>query len=304
MARNLAPERQAARAIRSLTAFGQPRHNQRDDGKVHSVGTARSYEQTFRTAATHLLERHDVSLYHGTPEQVREYLDARSTEIGQTQLNGERRALELYYREARGDATFSLPHTRSEVEQVQTARAYTDAQVALLTERMSARMSLSTRVADAAGLRASELYTLQRIEERAPSSHRTWSSERFVGREDWSRYTVDGKGGLVREVRLPAALARELESTRLAEPKPIRDREVRLETRYDVAGGRNFSNAFSRDAQRHLGWSEGAHGLRHSYAQRRMDELGDQGKSYPEALGVVSQELGHFRPEITEVYLR
>lgn len=52
-----------------------------------------------------------------------------------------------------------------------------------------------------------------------------------------------------------------------------------------------------------LGWSRGAHGVRHSYAQERMAEL-QRGLRYDDALEVVSQELGHFRPGITREYLR
>ena len=48
----------------------------------------------------------------------------------------------------------------------------------------------------------------------------------------------------------------------------------------------------------------GAHGVRHSYAQERMSELQKSGMTRDSALEIVSQELGHFRPEITEVYLR
>jgi hypothetical protein len=35
-----------------------------------------------------------------------------------------------------------------------------------------------------------------------------------------------------------------------------------------------------------------------------MRELQSSGFPYRKALAVVSQELGHFRPDITEVYLR
>ncbi|MGH8490682.1 MAG: hypothetical protein ACREXS_17910 [Gammaproteobacteria bacterium] len=55
---------------------------------------------------------------------------------------------------------------------------------------------------------------------------------------------------------------------------------------------------------RALGWSTGAHGLRHAYAQERMCELQAHGKSYNLARELVSQELGHFRGDIVEVYLR
>ncbi|MDN4711067.1 site-specific integrase, partial [Vibrio parahaemolyticus] len=65
-----------------------------------------------------------------------------------------------------------------------------------------------------------------------------------------------------------------------------------------------WSNSFSAASKRVLGWSEGAHGLRHSYAQERMHELQKAGFNRDLALETVSQEMGHFRPEITEVYLR
>jgi site-specific recombinase XerD len=48
----------------------------------------------------------------------------------------------------------------------------------------------------------------------------------------------------------------------------------------------------------------GAHGLRHSYAQERVSELQNMGKSYLEAIGQVSKEMGHERPSITEHYLK
>ena len=70
-----------------------------------------------------------------------------------------------------------------------------------------------------------------------------------------------------------------------------------------IAYGKSFSAAFTRASNQVLGWSGGAHGLRHTYAQERMSELQCH-MTRDLALEVVSQELGHFRPEITEVYLR
>ena len=57
-------------------------------------------------------------------------------------------------------------------------------------------------------------------------------------------------------------------------------------------------------SDRTMGRSTGAHGLRHSYAQERMTELQNRGLLREVALETVSQEMGHFRPEITEAYLR
>jgi hypothetical protein len=55
---------------------------------------------------------------------------------------------------------------------------------------------------------------------------------------------------------------------------------------------------------RALGRSTGAHGLRHAYAQERMRELQNRGVPYKEARAILSQELGHFREDVVETYLR
>lgn len=99
-------------------------------------------------------------------------------------------------------------------------------------------------------------------------------------------------------------LADQLDALRLAEPRVITDREIYYEQFYDIGGGKQWSDSFSKAAQRELGWSSGAHGVRHTYAQVRMRELQLLGRSYEIALTIVSQEMGHFRSDITEVYLR
>lgn len=48
----------------------------------------------------------------------------------------------------------------------------------------------------------------------------------------------------------------------------------------------------------------GTHGLRHNFAQNRMSELTEGGMSRSSALATVSEEMGHHRPAITEIYLR
>lgn len=84
----------------------------------------------------------------------------------------------------------------------------------------------------------------------------------------------------------------------------MRDRGILYQQRYAIGGGQALSQSFSTASRAALGFSNGIHGVRHSYAQQRHYEaqllLGDPER----ALRVVSQELGHFRPQITEVYLR
>ena len=82
------------------------------------------------------------------------------------------------------------------------------------------------------------------------------------------------------------------------------DRGVFYQSQYAIGGGQRWSNALSAASMRTLGWSRGAHGVRHSYAQQRMQELQKLGLVRDMALRTVSQEMGHFRPEITETYLR
>ena len=102
---------------------------------------------------------------------------------------------------------------------------------------------------------------------------------------------------------MPHDLAARLEATRRDEPERITDRGIHYQSHYAIGGGQRWSNSVSAASERVLGWSTGAHGLRHSYAQERMNEL-QYSLNRERALETVSQEMGHFRPEITETYLR
>ena len=115
---------------------------------------------------------------------------------------------------------------------------------------------------------------------------------------------MTGKGGLRREVLIPREIAIQLEARRLDTVRVVTDRGISYRQYYDIGGGNAWSKSFSEASSRILGWSHGAHGLRHSYAQERMRELLALGKPYYSARVIVSQELGHFRGDIVEVYLR
>ncbi|PMM38011.1 integrase [Vibrio lentus] len=181
-------------------------------------------------------------------------------------------------------------------------RAYTNEQLHLILPHLSSKGVFSVLLAFNAGLRAEELLTIQRRDEAAPSPHREWSEHRFMGKELGIRYVVTGKNGLKREIMIEEELAGELERLRFESPQLIYDRKQPFHIHYDVLGGKRFSEVFSEASKKALGWSHGAHGLRFSYAQRRMDEE-LFGLPYKEAKLVVSQELGHFREHITERYI-
>ena len=302
---NRPPEKQADAALRMCASIGKPRHGDRKNDRINGLGTLERYRTPYVAAARFMREEHDSTLHKMTPDHARVFLERRSVEITQKSLNNDHRALTVFMRNRDNDRSIVLDRVTSEITREARARAYSEEQVRAIVERQRETAALSTRLAAAAGLRAAEVYTLQRIEERSASGHRTWREDRFAGREsEHERYTVKGKGGLVREVAVPAKLARELESRRLDEPRLIRDRKLPVEIRYDLVGGQRLSQQFSRDSRSTLTWSEGVHGLRHSYAQTRMEELGNAEVRYLDALAIVSQEMGHFRPEITMVYLR
>ena len=264
---------------------------------IESVRTEQNYEQALKGCAEFLQENRMGDLRGLDADKAMAYLEARSQEVGQKTLDMDRQAIQAVLGE-------KLAVVKSEIESAQTSRAYTHEQSQLVAGAQSDKHSLATQIAENAGLRAHELLTLRPAEERAADTHREYRDDRFAGRENVAIYTVEGKGGLCREVAIDRNLAEKLEERRLDAPRTVYDREIRYEQHYDLGGGKQWSDSFSKAAERELGWSEGAHGLRHEYAQERMNTLQGMGYEYREALEVVSQEMGHFRAEITEVYLR
>lgn len=291
--------------VRSQTGIGQARHRD-ESGKIHSIRTAQEMARALTRAGNAIRDRHGISsLREITPEMAMEYLKGRAESIGQKSLDNERRALQLLDRTGFAMEGVKLERIRTDAGETRypSGRAYTPEQVSMIAAAQREHNALATQIAHAAGLRQHELYTLRPAYEQPASPHRNWSPDRFTGREG-VLYTVQGKGGLVREVLIPRDLAGRLESRRLAEPVSARDQGVRYEKHYAIGAGRAWAASFRTAAERALGWNQGPHGVRHAYAQERMRELQSSGFPYRQALAVVSQELGHFRPDITEVYLR
>lgn len=273
---------------------------------IKSVGTVRNYEQALKNVATAMVNQgqHLRDLDH---DRAISYLEQRAEEVGQKSLDIERQAIQSMFRHVTGKLSEgeTLRVVKSEHEQILNSRAYTLEQTHAIANNQKEQNSLSTQIAYSAGLRAKELITLLPIEERPADSRRNKDplNEKFMGRTG-QRYSVIGKGGLVREVMIPENLAQQLEDRRLEQPREVIDRNIIYQQHYNIQAGRNWSQSVSRSSKQVLSWSNGAHGLRHSYAQERMDELRSHGLTREYALEVVSQELGHFRPDITEIYLR
>lgn len=296
-------------------------------GAFKSVRTTSNYQSALKNVVQWLkdeykagrVERENSDLKSLTAKQAQDYLEQRGQEIGQSQLNMERQAIQLMQQKLTHQLPSTitvkgkngpeektverLPVTKSELTQALDSRAYSRWQINEIASHQTDKNALATEIAAAAGLRAHELLTLRLANER-PADERPTRDEKFAVREG-ERYTVHGKGGLTREVLIPRELAQRLEESRLSTPQRITDRGVYYSSHYNVGGGNAWSASFTRASQRAIEWSSGAHGMRHTYAQERMSELQlAAGLDYRDALEVVSQEMGHFRPDITEVYLR
>ena len=274
----------------------------RNPNRPASVRTVANYRDCLLQIARRIApEGHE--LRDLTPEAAVEYLRSRTADLGQKALDMHRQSLQamLVHVSRRLRDGERLTVVRSAKPRRTGGRAYRPEQIRMVAAAQNARNGLSTLIAHAAGLRAHELLTLARSDEQPPD-RRPARPEKFAGRPG-PDYTVIGKGGLVRVVRLPDGLAKRLEERRREEPVSVTDRGIHYTSRYDLAGGTSWSVSFGSASKRALGWTAGAHGARHAYAQERMDEL-QRSLVRADALEVVSQELGHFRPQITETYLR
>lgn len=302
MAKFAKPSKQAASVMKCLQGKGNV---------LESVGTVRNYESALRVAATWAKEnRIEGGLRGMSVEDAVRFLQERSTEVGQKTIDLNRQALQCMMQNVthKLEANERLEMVKGLPQQL-TSRVYTPEQIQAIADHQQPHNALATEIAYATGLRASELLTLRPIEDRKPDIRfrdgvdRTLPTK-FSGRNDSVPYTVHGKGGLIREVRIPRVLADKLEATRLPKPKVIQDRGINRESWYDIGGGNSWSASVTRTSEKLFGWSRGAHGLRHTYAQERMAELRQQGHLENTAKETVSQEVGHFRPDITDTYLR
>ncbi|MFA0079369.1 integrase domain-containing protein [Vibrio artabrorum] len=231
--------------------------------------------------------------------RAKEWLKIRKDEICKKSLQNEKKVLERILSIKKPGIKLTLPSGLKERQK--TNRAYTLSSIEKIMTKQRAHTRLSTKLCYLAGLRVKEIYTLRRIDELPPSTQRQWRDDLFSGLEG-EKYVVNGKGGLLRAVMIPTELAQELESYRLDTPKLIKDRKADILTHYNLVGGIRFTNAFYNMSTKVLGYSHGAHGLRYTYAQQRMG-ANNPGNTYETNKLIVSQELGHFRPDITDHYL-
>ena len=193
-----------------LVNLGALRRNPKRPASVRTVANYRDcLLQIARRIAAEGRELRDL-----TPETAIDYLRTRTADLGQKALDMHRQALQamLVHVSRRLPEGERLTVLRSRKPRRTGGRAYGPEQIRMVAAAQNARNGLSTLIAHAAGLRAHELLTLARPGEQPPD-RRPARSEKFAGRPG-RNYTVIGKGGLVRLVRLPDHLADRLEERR------------------------------------------------------------------------------------------
>ena len=281
----------------------------RQAGITQSVGTQNTYRDCLKVFCDFIKENQLGDLKNVSRDVVNRFLAHKEATVGQKTCEKYKQAIQAYLH-ARGDLNKdqNLPPVHSDTPQRLGRRAYTPTQVEMIQAHLTKSLAFSTELSYRCGLRAHELLTIRRIDEKRPDRrfHKDGTEKKtpwkFADR-DGEAYVITGKGGLTREIRIPSDLAERLEQLRLPEARRVTDRGIYYRQHYDIVGGKRFTDCFRRASIRALGWSTGAHGLRHSYAQERIRELQFHCK-YDLSKETVSQELGHFRPDITDAYLR
>ena len=279
--------------------------NQKKEKGTLLLHGRRTLNEQIRIVGKAAFDMNVKRLKHITPEMAQTYLShCKDKGLTQKYLSTIKRSLEriVYAKEPEKKLEHVVAISKTIVSLTDKDRAYSNEQIIAIMNNLSSQAKLSTLIAYNAGLRVEELLTIRRTNESSSSPNRVWNNNRFTGRSDGVRYIVTGKNGLKREEMLDKELAIHMEQYRLNTPKIILDRKEPFMINYDLLGGKRFSAAFSEASYKILGWSHGAHGLRFSYAQRRMDKELLHMK-YSEAKLIVSQELGHFREYITERYI-
>lgn len=288
--------RRRARGIADrLTELG-PKSRRNGTRKIRSIGSQKIFRSAVVGFARFLQVNAAGNLDNFPSEAIEIYLYVRSFRVGESQFRLDHWALQLF-------AGRSLPWFDPKRPQVLSPRAYSAEQVEAIADLQTPSYALSTRLAFAAGLRRMELITLARLDEQARDP-RPCPELVHAFREHGRLYTVWGKGGLIRTVWIPIALANELEATHRPSRVQQTYEERNLWSYFDIPNGTHWGESFIAACRRRYGKSAGAHGLRHGYVTSRLESLLTAGVPLADARAAISVEIGHFRPEIIDVYLR
>jgi integrase len=142
---------------------------------------------------------------------------------------------------------------------------------------------LAAKIQAESGLRVNEVSLIKKEQLRG------------IGKDPYNKndsgvVTIKGKGGKVREVYLRP------ETYKILEEK-VKESEFKI-------GKTSYTAAIKEAALRSNQIYTGTHDFRHKWVQDRYVELCKLGFSERQSMAAVSEEIGHVRPDITEVYLK
>jgi len=273
-----------------------PRAGSDDKFTIHSIGSQRIFVNNIVSFARFLEVNRAGNLKCFPPDAAETYLYARSLRIGESQLESDRWALQIL-------TGRRLPRFKSARPQQLKPRAYTAEQIAAVTRHQTPLYAFSTWLAAANGLRTMELITIGPLELQPPDL-RPVPVYLHAYLPEGVLYSVRGKGRLIRTILVAMPFVDFLESRRRPAPIRVLHEGRHLTSYYDIPGGKRWAASFSQACRRTFGDTAGAHGLRHTYTQERIDTL--LGNDIPEthARKAVSVEIGHFRQDVIDLYLR
>jgi len=295
-----AEEADIARRAKALAAAKtklgpKPKDKVQRKNRIRSIGTRKAAESLLRMLGRFLHVSRLGNLSAVPLGACQLFLLVRAEAgLSQSALKRDKRVLELIYGEV-------LESVEAKPRERRPPREVSNEQLSAITTKQSPDNALASRIAYATGARASELLTLARPDERPPSP-REWHNDLHSGLTDCIPYTVIGKGGLIRTIMVPRELARELEALRRPQPVRVRDHGRNLLSYYRLPGGDAWASSFRKGAKKVFGASPGAHGTRHGYVANRRRTLEQLGFDKDTIDAILSQELGHRRPEIIDEY--
>ena len=291
--------KESAREIIESSGKGATSSRIAEHTGIHSHGTATTYIDKWKEFANFAKAELGVKdIEKITAEHVREYLTAKMEEgVSYSTWQGNaaalsklENALEMYAVSMGKVSGYGFRQAIAEVRAVAAAeldrftgtRNYQDSR-ALIDSISNDDFQLAAKLQLEAGVRVSEASLIK------PEQLRGLGRDEFSGRVV-GIYEFEGKGGKVNTAQLSPETYERLANHIAA------NGEFRFNPDTYRMG---LEQAASDTGQKY----QGSHGLRWSFAQERFHELQENGVGYLKALGVVSDEMGHNRTEITEHYL-
>jgi len=276
---------------------------------LRSDRTVLRYQGDLGRAAEFIQQTYGVTkLKDITQEQAQSYINLRLSEkIGVRTVHGYAQALQLLPLVNK----LTLPSRTSDLfDKPKERRAYTLEQVYEIQKNIpSLATKLAVQVILESGCRTQDLASMCLASERPIKNARLEKlhPDRFAGREDWVKISFIGKGGHEYISTVSPQTATAIAKFKLTESRHFRERgqeNTVTKQYYDLPAGQRLSSLWTQASKQTLGFSQGIHGLRHSFAQQRVRLLQEQRMTWQKALECTSQQMGHYRADQVLAYLR